>query len=381
VAGGVITDLHCHYPMHLVHDELAPHGAVRQWWDIVKSRIEQDIFDVAGALFNQPGWGGGWRVDIDGLRDGGVATVCSVLYWPPSEFIPGPEGAHPKPGSFDDLVKQLDDVEAHLAASTNLVVRDAHDLDAADTPRFVHCIEGGFAVGPDQDAIAEHVKQLAQRGVFYITLAHLFFRGVATNAPALPPLTDEQYADAFPQPDEGLTDLGRTALRAMADRGIVPDVSHMSERALTETFELLDDVDPDKRLPVIATHVGARSAGPDEQQYNLTPESMRLVAQRNGVIGLILAQHQLGKTRHDDDSRALVARHINAIHDALGTHAHTGIGTDLDGFIKPTLHGIDRARDLGTLERWIREDFRQDADAILHGNADRVIRQAFDLRD
>jgi microsomal dipeptidase-like Zn-dependent dipeptidase len=377
----VITDLHCHYPMHLVHDELARHDPVKQWWDTVKTRIEQEIFDVAGVLFNEPGWGGGWRVDLDGLRDGGVKTVCSVLYWPPSEFIPGPEGAHPKPASFEDLIRLLDDVEAHLATTGNVIVHHARDLDAGDPPRFVHCIEGGFALGPDEDAIAEHVRDLAHRGVFYITLAHLFFRGVATNAPALPPLTDEQYADVFPQPDEGLTELGRTALRAMADGAVVADISHMSERALTETFELLDDVDPDRRLPVIATHVGARSAGPDDQQYNLTPASMRSIAQRDGVIGLILAQHQLGKTRSDDDSRALVARHINAIHETLRTHEHTGIGTDLDGFIKPTLHGIDRARDLGKLEQWIREDFPEDADAILHGNADRVIRRAFDLRD
>ena len=37
---------------------------------------------------------------------------------------------------------------------------------------------------------------------------------------------------------------------------------------------------------------------------------------------------------------------MGAIHDAVGSHEHTAIGTDLDGFVKPTLAGLDRAEDL-----------------------------------
>ena len=39
----------------------------------------------------------------------------------------------------------------------------------------------------------------AQRGVAYITLAHLFYRGVAQNAPAIPFVPDALYKIVFPQ--------------------------------------------------------------------------------------------------------------------------------------------------------------------------------------
>jgi microsomal dipeptidase-like Zn-dependent dipeptidase len=377
----VIADLHCHYPMHLVHDELEPRGRFLDWWDSVKGELQQQAFDLAAKLVNYPGWGDSWRVDIPGLKAGGVGVVCSVLYWPVAEFLPDEyEHAQPGAGSFDHLVAQLEDVEKHLQGTEHVIVTRTADLDDPRM-RFVHCVEGGFHLGPDAAAMDAHVGELARRGVFYITLAHLFFRGVAANAPALPPLSDELYDTLFPQPDHpGLTPLGRSAVKAMVAHHVVVDLSHMRQDALDETFALLEQEDPEGRLPAIASHAAARSEGPDEQHYNLTPETMRRIKARGGVIGLILAQHQIGGTEDAEASRAAIRRHVKAIHDALGTHEHTAIGTDLDGFIKPTLAGLERAGDLELLERWISEDFPDEADAILHGNAERVLRRVFALR-
>lgn len=376
----MITDLHCHYPMHLVHDELEPNDKLLGWWEEVKGELQQGVFDLAARVVNNPGWGERFRVDLDGLRAGGVGTVCSVLYWPSSELLP-PWGAHPHEGSFEHLVEQLDDVDASLEGE--VVVRTLADLERTDAMRFVHCVEGGFHLGPDADQIDAHIALLAGRGIFYITLAHLVFRGVAANAPAFPWLSDDEYHKVFHQ-DEGigLTGLGEAAVRAMAAHGVVVDVSHMRQDAIDATFALLDELDPgpEERLPVIASHVAVRSAAPDDQEYNIDPATMKRVAARGGVIGLILAEHQIGKSSSEVQSRAIVGRHVQAIFDALGTHEHTAIGTDLDGFIKPTLEGLQRASDMAKLETWIREDFPDAAEAILHANADRVIRRTFALR-
>ncbi len=48
-----------------------------------------------------------------------------------------------------------------------------------------------------------------------------------------------------------------------------------------------------------------------------------------------------------------------------------------DGFIKPTLEGFERAEDFAKLETWVRNASQNDPEAILHGNAERVIRAAF----
>ena len=57
---------------------------------------------------------------------------------------------------------------------------------AQDKIAFVHCVEGGFHLGGTPGSVDDAVKQLAARGVAYVTLAHLFWRQVATNAPAIP---------------------------------------------------------------------------------------------------------------------------------------------------------------------------------------------------
>ena len=203
---------------------------------------------------------------------------------------------------------------------------------------------------------------------------------MAAGVPALPPLSDDEYNAIFSQPDDGLPLLGRAAVAAMAEHKVVVDVSHMRRDVVTQVLAELDRIDPNRTLPVIASHVGAASAGPPGHAYNLTPKTMRAIHDRDGVIGLIAGQHLLGPTQSSDDSRELLKRHIDAIHDALGTHDHTAIGTDLDGFIKPTLAGLERAEDLACLQDWIGDLYPDAADAILHANAERVLRRTFRLR-
>ena len=77
-----------------------------------------------------------------------------------------------------------------------------------------------------------------------ITLAHLFWRQVATNAPALPFLPDPVYRAVFPQPaGAGLTALGVAAVEAMYDARMLVDVSHMRQDAIDATFAVLERLD------------------------------------------------------------------------------------------------------------------------------------------
>ena len=250
---------------------------------------------------------------------------------------------------------------------------------------FVHCVEGGFELGPDEGAIDEHVKWLADEGVFYITVAHLFYRRVASNAPAVPFFSDAEYLDIFEEPP-GLTKLGETLIRAMYKYKVIIDITHMSEAAIDATFKLVEGLDAkegsDPRdFPLIACHVGMRSACPTQQEYNLSPQTAKRIQARCGLIGLIMATHQLGDTKNESDSEQTICRHIQAIA-ALGNgHGATALGTDLDGFVKPTLCGIDHANDLAKLAGWISKCAPNDVEAILCGNARRVIKRTFEVRE
>jgi microsomal dipeptidase-like Zn-dependent dipeptidase len=397
----VIADLHCHYPMHLLARAEDPtlEAMVRahrrpRWVD----KLRAFVLKLAARLLNFRRFSGTWRVDLPGLETGDVRVVLSVLYLPFAEMdLDERFGARPESGYFADLVHELDRVEAELAGldpggTRHAIVRSADDLEgaqAAGRVAFVHCIEGGFHLGATPGDVDRNVTALARRGVRYVTLAHLFWRQVATNAPAIPFLADKAYNAIFPQPaGAGLTDLGEAAVRAMYRERILIDISHMREDAIDETFGLLEELDRQssadpKAFPVIASHSAFRFGG---QAYNLTAETVQRVVARDGVVGLILAQHQLNDGLRGDDAKTLpetvevLRRHIDAIREAAGSHAHVGIGSDFDGFIKPTAGGLERIEDLKQLRDPLAELYPDDVDAILSGNALRVLRRVLPSR-
>lgn len=380
----MIADLHCHYPMHLLEREYRPHRAARSVLRDMEGDWEARLLGWLALLFNNPGWSTRWRVNLAGLDRGGVSIACSVLYWPTSELFSN--GSFPPPGSFAHLKQQLQYVENHLArvgtTTPHHIVRTVSDLDDRGDVAIVHCVEGGFHLGSDLGAIDANVRWLADQGVAYITLAHLIFREVATNAPAIPMFSDRTYNRLFPQPPVGLTDLGKAAVEAMYRHSVLVDISHMSEPAIEDTFALIETLDEKYErnpfdFPVIATHVGIRSAGGKGQSYNVSEATVRRIHARRGVVGLIMAQHQLGRTWSTRGSRAVLRRHIDAIACLTGGYESCAIGTDLDGFIKPTLTGIKRAKRLTRLEAWVRDAYPTDAQAILYDNAKRTLTRAF----
>ncbi len=386
----MIADIHCHYPMHLLPQDRDPDGPKASWTERIRDVLQADTEGLLARIINDRKWDSGWRISLDGLQAGGAGIVCSVLYWPPAEFdFDRRRNSPPLPAYYQDLEYQMRCVAADLrrqdpSEERVIVARKPADLDD-ERIVFVHCVEGGLHLGPEEDQVDARVGELAAQGVVYITLAHLFFRGVATNAPAIPIFSDRAYNDLFPQPREGLTSLGRAAVRAMYKHKVLIDVSHMRQDAIDETFALVEELDATlgrelgrgpRDFPLIATHVGMRSAERHNFAYNLDADTAMRIQRRGGLIGLIMAERELGRTWSARRSRAVLRKHINAIA-ALGNgHAATALGSDLDGFIKPTLKGVQDAADLKRLEQWIRDDFPGDADAILHENARRVLKRA-----
>jgi membrane dipeptidase len=385
----MIADLHCHYPMHLVADEPDAAGPGEGWlWQFV-DKIEGGTLDLIAKIVNNAGWSSGWRVSLEGLKTGDAGIVCSVLYWPASEFDPLHLNEEPPLDRyFDYLKRQLESIEADLPSTTAdgtpvFVAKTAAGLERQGI-RFIHCVEGGFQLGEDVAKLDERVQWLSQQGVLYITVAHLFYRRLATEAPAIPAFTDRQFLELFPEPEDvGLTELGERLVEAMYRHKILIDISHMSERAVSETFELVERLEGENaktNYPIIATHVGMRSAGPAAraQEYNLADDTARKIAERGGVIGVIGAQHQLGDTDTEAESAVLVKAHLDAIGEAVGDASSVAaLGTDIDGFIRPTLKGFEKAEDFAKLETWVRNAGQKDPEAILHGNAERVIKAAF----
>jgi microsomal dipeptidase-like Zn-dependent dipeptidase len=388
-----IADLHCHYPMRLLAEgeprrDPALRAMIRVRGKKRWGRLKALLLKLAARAFNFRRFCDTWRVDLDRLERGEVKLVFSVLYLPDAEMNTEdwPNGS-PDDEYFDELKGLIEEVEGSIAGK-GVVVKAPGDLDPApgdERPRFAHCIEGGFHLGGTASEIAGRVEWLSKAGVAYITLAHLFWRQVATNAPALPFLTDGQYSYLFPQPAEvGLNELGRVAVTAMHRHRILVDISHMSEAAIEDTFQLLAELDEEhgtapEEYPVIATHAGYRFG---KQSYMLSAETIEAIAGRDGVIGLIMAHHQLNDglfRRPGDLSQTLASlhAHIDAIREIIGSHRYVGIGSDLDGFIKPTVGGIEYADDLKGLIGPLSATYgTANVEGILFRNARRVLKRS-----
>jgi membrane dipeptidase len=129
---------------------------------------------------------------------------------------------------------------------------------------------------------------------------------------------------------------------------------------------------------VLASHVGYRFG---EQEYNLSERTVRRIAERDGVIGVILSEHQAAdglRRRHTRSLRhslPIVFRHLDRIHEVTGSHRHTAVGSDHDGFIKPTLAGLEDSHRLAELEGAVVSRYGlPDGELIVSGNALRLLR-------
>jgi microsomal dipeptidase-like Zn-dependent dipeptidase len=377
-----LVDLHGHFPMHLLEDERQrTHERLTTWW---RHRWQGMVVEIVSYFANYQGPDDTPSVTERLMREGDVGVTLSVLYQAFDEIDLTQEyAAPPRRSYFSDVVNQAQTVEDHAAAHLDEVVI-AHtamqleaQLAAGDRPILVHAIEGGFHIGDDPGEVKANVRTLADLGVAYITVAHLFFRQVATNAPALPFLSDGVYHHLFHQDrSEGLTPLGSALVEAMVDEGILVDITHMGTQSIRDVFALLDARDPAGEIPVIATHMAYRFGG---LEYSFDDDTVKRVAARGGVLGLILCQHYitsgLDVPETFEGSVQALCRHIDKLRELTGSYDHIGIGSDLDGYIKPALPGLEDQGRMADLQQALRDRYGDAvAEQIAGGNALRVLR-------
>lgn len=141
----------------------------------------------------------------------------------------------------------------------------------------------------------------------------------------------------------GLTVEGRALLEAMAAQGFIWDISHLAEKGVWQGLEL--------GFPrVCASHANARALTPTDR--HLSDEVIRAVAERNGVIGVVLYNGFLEHRWEDDRTIPVtldkhVRRHAAYLAELAGWE-HLGIGSDLDGGLglEESPHELDTVADL-----------------------------------
>jgi len=174
----------------------------------------------------------------------------------------------------------------------------------------------------------------------------------------------------------GLLPRANDLLRAMREVGMVLDISHLADQAF---FEALDAFDG----RIMASHHNCRSLVPGDRQ--LTDEQIRLIVERDGVIGAALDAWMLypGWVRGETSNRVVsledYANHLDHVCEVAGNARHAAIGSDLDGGYgyEQTPHDLETIADLqkvpAILDR--RGYSERDIALIMHGNWLRFLRE------
>jgi membrane dipeptidase len=330
--------------------------------------------------------------DFKMLEKGGVKVLWSSLHVPEPEFLRCgviriaarfTAGGRTllKQNAWNCVLVMMAEMERQVARAGDRfeLARSNDELDrvvAARKTAIVHTVEGGHVLSAglaadDLPGRLGRLDQLAQRGVASLTLAHLFPNDLAGHAEAIPA---EQRnfpickLDTKVDLSRGLTPVGRAVVERMVELRMVPDVTHCTPVARRDVYQLVAN-----RVPVIASHNGVQSMNPE--QYNLDESDVRAIAATGGVVGVIFMPHWLDKT-HPGPGLDAIWRTMEKVREwSGGSWDHLAIGTDFDGFTDPP----DDCKSAGELPR-VRERLeakgvsRQDVEAVLGGNARRVLR-------
>ncbi len=230
----------------------------------------------------------------------------------------------------DELYERFFSVISHFKKST-----------LPENFSYLLAVEGGSLIGND----ISRIDRLFESGVRIFTP---LWKGVT------------QLGGAFGE-NIGLTELGRRAIERCFELGIIPDLSHASDKSFYDIYSLSEK----HALPIIASHSNARSVC--DHARNLTDEMAKIIIKSGGLIGISLYPPHLsdsGKADLDD-----ICRHVEH-YLSLGGESCLCTGFDLDGTDGDLPRGISKINDVGKIYTRICKAFSEKiADAVLFENA------------
>jgi len=273
------------------------------------------------------------------LLAGGVTLACATVFT-------ARHGEDETPAQVAD--QQLAYYEALPARTGGRVVWPADVMDVGSArPGEKVCLVG-LMEGCEPLASVDDLEPLYARGVRVLGLTWNRRNRWASGCDA----------------EGGLSAEGAALVKAADRLGMVHDVSHLSRQSV-------DDLLATARGPVIASHVGADAVFAHPR--NLTDAHLKAIAQRGGVVALVLYQGFLSGQRATFDD---AMRHLRHMIEVCGAGA-VGIGSDFDGgFGRDELPaGIRTAADLPKFAEALAADGLAPADVakVCGGNLRRVL--------
>ena len=298
----------------LVSADIAAKDATAEAARIHEGALVLDTHLDTPANLRRPGWsiaddhrheGELSQVDLPRMKAGGLDGGFWVIY-----TAKGARDEAGKRAARDHGLERLVSIREMLAAHASdmelaLTAADAERIASADRRVSFISMENAAPLASDPSLLeVYHRLGLRMLGITHVR--------------------NNEFGDSSKDPAgaewNGLSPLGKEAVKEMNRLGIMVDVSHTSEA----TFY---DVMKESSVPVIASHSSVRALC--DHPRNLTDDQIRAIAAKGGVVQICLYNEFINpepaKASIDD-----ALEHIRYVADLVGVD-YVGIGSDFDG--------------------------------------------------
>ncbi len=295
-----------------------------------------------------------FMVDIKRLKEAKTIAQFFAIYMPPVEWMHKVRPDYTDDMYIDQLYANLCDAIAQYPDDIALAkcYKDMKINEKKGKVSAFLTLEDGRSV----DGSFEKFDRYYDMGVRLVSLTHNY-----ENCFGFPNSTDKNIMNS------GLKEFGKQAVEYMNDKGIIIDVSHLSDGGFRDIMEL-------SRKPVVASHSCARALTP--HQRNLTDDMIKSMADKGGVCGINLCPMFVAKDGASANESKLedVVRHIMHLYNKGGSD-FVAIGTDFDG-ISGKLD-ISNPLEVNKIYEALKKEKISfyDMEKIMWINADRVIRE------
>lgn len=347
----------------------------------VPYRLEEEWADVTGHTEDGD-------FDYERARRGGLDIPFMSIYTPAESEAEGE--------SFELANRHIDRVEALVGRAPGkfIIVKTPQEAKNAMKQGLMG-LAMGMENGSPLDGKLENISFFKDRGVSYITLTHSLSNHIS----------DSSYDEE--RQWNGLSPFGKDVVAEMNRKGVMIDISHVSDEAFWQVLEI-------SKVPLIASHSSARHFTLDFER-NMSDDMISALAAQGGVIQMnfgssfLTAQardwsdkfnevseaylEEYGFEEDGDEAEAFEKRYreehpfpfatlndlmaqFKHVIDLVGVE-HVGIGSDFDGVGDSLPAGMkDVSAYPNLVEALLKQEYSvADIEAIMGGNLMRVWQQ------
>jgi len=218
------------------------------------------------------------QINLPKMKEGGLDVAWLIVYTGQDSLTDkGYEKAKANAISKFDAIHKLCEDIAPDQIELALTSEDVRRIDAAGKKVAMIGVENAYPIGTDMT----NFKKYYDLGARYISLAH---NGHSQFSDSNTGEADDVWLH------NGLSEIGKEAVKEMNRLGIMIDVSHPSKEAFNQMIAL-------SKAPLIASHSSARALC--NHSRNLDDDQLKMLKENGGVVQTVAFKSYLNTEKYE----------------------------------------------------------------------------------